>query len=163
MTDQGNGTYVATYTAPEVVTQKVSTINVSASKSGYTGTSGQTQVTVQPLIININVKASDNAPIAGVTVSSTSQPSGQATLSGNTDAGGLVVFSGVQKGAYVFKATKSGYDDKTWNLNVQQGQATTETITMVKQSGIPGYPILSVVLALLVAAITLYRGKYLRA
>jgi len=160
ITDQGNGTYLATYTAPDVVAQTVSTVTVSASKSGYLGVSGQTQVTVQPLVISIYVKASDGAPISGAAVTSTSQPSGQTALSGNTDASGQLIFINVQKGDYAFKATKSGYDDKTWTLKVQQGQAATETITLVKTSGIPGYPNLSIALALLLAMIISYWGKH---
>ena len=160
VSDKGNGTYVATFTAPDIVTQTLCTIAVSASKSGYLGGSGQTQVTVQPLVLTIIVKWSDGTPITGVALASTSQPSGQTALSGTTDANGQVSFSNVLKGAYTFKATKSGYDDKTWTLNVQGGQATTETITLVKPSGgIPGYPLLSVTLALLAATIILYRGK----
>jgi dipeptidyl aminopeptidase/acylaminoacyl peptidase len=163
--DKGNGTYVATFTAPDIVAQTVCTVTVSASKSGYLDGSAQTQVTVQPLVLNIYVKWSDDTPIASVALASTSQPSGQTALSGTTDANGQVSFSNVQKGTYTFKATKSGYDDKTWTVTVQQGQATIETITLVKPSGggIPGYPIPSVALALLAATIILYRWKHIRA
>jgi hypothetical protein len=162
VTDQGNGTYVSTYTAPDVAAQKASTISVTATKSGYQDASGQTQLTLQPLAINISVKDSDGTAVAGVTVTSTSQPSGQTALSGNTDASGKVSFSNVLKGTYNFKASKSGYEEKTWIITVQQGQAATETVTLAKSSGIPGYPILSVALALLVATIILYEMKYKR-
>jgi hypothetical protein len=156
VTDQGNGTYISTYTAPSITTQTTSTISVTATKSGYQDASGQTQLTLQPLVIYINVKESDGTAIAGVTVTSTSQPSGQTTLSGNTDASGKVFFSNVLKGTYNFKASKSGYEEKTWITTVQQERATTETVTLTKSSGIPGYPIQSVVLALLVATVILY-------
>jgi hypothetical protein len=157
VTDQGNGTYVATYTAPDLVTRLVSTISVPASKPGYIGASGQAQVSVEPLVITINVKGDDGSTITSVSVASSSQPSGQAALSGNTDANGKVTFNGVLKGAYSFKASKSGYEDKTWTLNVQAGQAMTETTTLVKQSGIPGYPPLSIALALLLSLIILFK------
>ena len=158
VTDQGNGTYIATYTAPDVATQTTSTISVTAVKSGYKNASGQTQLSIQSLTISISVKDSDGL-VAGVTVTSTSQPNGQTALSGNTDQSGKLSFSNVLKGSYTFKASKSGYEDKTWNLNVQAGQLTVETITLVKQSGIPGYPTLSTVFALLVAVFILYSAR----
>jgi len=130
VTDQGNGTYVATYTAQEVVTQTVCTITVSASKPGYIGGSGQTQVTVQPLVIKIYLKASDGSPIAGAAVSSTSQPSGQTGLDGRTDVNGLVVFTGILKGSYTMKVSKSGFDDGAWTGAVSSGQAMTLNIVL---------------------------------
>jgi hypothetical protein len=130
VTDQGNGTYVATFTAPDIVTQTVCTIIVSASKSGYQNGLGQTQVTVQPLVINIYMKTGDGTPIAGATVVSTSQPSGQAALSGSTDANGLVVFTGILKGSYTIKASKPSYEDATWTGTVSSGQATTQNIVL---------------------------------
>jgi hypothetical protein len=75
VTDYSNGTYTATFTAPDITTQTTCNITATASKSGYTGGSGQTQVTVQPLILNIYVKDADGKPIVGATVVSTSQPS----------------------------------------------------------------------------------------
>jgi hypothetical protein len=163
ITDQGKGVFVANFTAPDTVTETVCTITASASKSGYLGDSGETQVTVQTLILKIYVKASDGSSLDGVAVVSTSQPSGQTALSGSTDTNGKASFSNVKKGTYTFKATKSGYDDKTWTLTILPGQVTTETITLPKSSGggIPGYPTLSVILALLASTIILYKGKHM--
>ena len=44
--DQSKDIYVANFTAPDTVIQIVCTITASASKSGYLGGFGQTQVTV---------------------------------------------------------------------------------------------------------------------
>jgi len=130
VTDNGNGTYTATFTAPDITAQITCTIGASFSKSGYTDGSGQTQVTVQPLVLNIIVKEAEGNPLAGATVVSTSQPSGQTALSGTTDANGLATFTGILKGSYTIKASKSDYEDNTWTGTVAAGQATTQTITL---------------------------------
>jgi hypothetical protein len=58
------------------------------------------------------------------------------------------------KGSYNFEATKSGYAEKTWTTTVVAGQATSETMILTKASeGIPGYPMLSIALAVLAATI----------
>ena len=160
VSDKGNGTYVTTFTAPETTAQTTCTLTFSASKAGYLSGSVQAQITVQPLVIKIQIKGSDGAPFAGVALASASQPSGQAALSGSTDVNGQVSFAGVLKGSYTFKASKSGYDDKTLSLMVQQGQAASETVTLNKSpGGIPGYPALSIIFAMLAVLLVLYRMK----
>jgi hypothetical protein len=83
------------------------------------------------------VKDADNNFVAGVSVTSTSQPSSQTPISGTTDSNGLISFSGILKGTYTIKASKTGYEDKTWTATVLTGQQTTETATLTKPSGIP--------------------------
>lgn len=129
ITDHANGTYTATYTAPDITTETICSINVLASKAGDSG-SGTTQVMVQPLVLNIYAKDASGNPIEGVTVVSTSQPSGQSALSGTTDADGFAAFMGILKGSYTIKLTKSGYPDTTWTGTVSAGQTTTQTIAM---------------------------------
>jgi len=150
--DHANGTYTATFTAPDITTQTTCTITASASKSGYTSGSGQAQVTVQPLTLNIYVKDADGKPIAGATVVSTSQPSGQTALSGTTDANGLVVFTGILKGSYTIKASKSGYEDKSWTVTVIAGKATTETVTLSKVAEFPWIWAITAIVAIAIIA-----------
>jgi adhesin/invasin len=159
VTDSGNGTYTSTYTAPDINAQTTITVTATASKTGYAGSSAQTQITAQLLVLNITIKGSDGSSIDGATVASTSQPSGQTALNKTTDANGLVSFTGVLKGSYTFKATKTGYDDKTWTVTVQAGQVTTETATLSKPSaspGIPGFPYESIVLGLIAGIIVVW-------
>ena len=153
MTDQGNGYYTATFTAPTVSTSTTVTITAEASKSGYTSGQGQTQVTVQPLVLNIYVKDADGNPIADATVVSTAQPSGQAPISGTTDANGLVVFTGILKGSYTIKASKTGYEDKTGTVTVIAGQATTDTVTPSKLAEAPGFPLMWIAIAIILIVV----------
>jgi len=131
VTDHANGTYTATYTAPDITTEIICSINALASKAGDSG-SGKTQVTVEPLALNIYAKDAEGNPIDDVTVVSTSQPSGQTALSGTTDADGFVAFIGILKGSYTIKLTKSGYPDTTWTGTVLAGQITTQIIAMTQ-------------------------------
>jgi len=159
VTDSGNGTYTSTYTAPDINAQTTITVTATASKTGYAGSSAQTQITAQLLVLNITIKGSDGSSIDGATVASTSQPSGQTALNKTTDVNGLVSFTGILKGSYTFKATKTGYDDKTWTVTVQAGQVTTETATLLKPSaspGIPGFPYESIVLGLIAGIIVVW-------
>jgi len=151
--DHANGTYTATFTAPNITTQTTCTITADVSKSGYTSGSGQTQVTVQPLVLNIYVKDADGNPIADATVDSTAQPSGQAALSGTTDANGLVVFTGILKGSYTIKASKTGYEDKTGTVTLIAGQATTDTVTLSKLAEAPGFPLIWIAIAVILIAV----------
>jgi hypothetical protein len=158
--DLGDGTYTSTYTAPEVTTQVTSKLSATASKTGLVNSSAETEVTVKPLTLNITVRGSDGATLVNASLQSTAQPTGQATLSKTTGSGGTVVFTGMIKGSYTFKASKTGYDDKTWTFTVKTGQATVETVTLTKQSGaagggIPGYTYESAVLGIIIFTLIL--------
>jgi len=153
VTDRADGTYEATFTAPDITAETICTLATTASKSGYLSSSGQTDVMVQPLILNIYVKDTDGNPIAGATVSSTSQPSGQTALSGTTDVNGLVRFSGVLKGSYTITASKTGYEEKTWTVTVTAGQATTETINISKPTEPTKFPWVLVITAIVAVLI----------
>lgn len=48
VTDNGNGDYTATYTAPTVNTQRTITIKATAAKNGYSPGQGQREITVTP-------------------------------------------------------------------------------------------------------------------
>jgi hypothetical protein len=105
------------------------------------------------------LKDADNNFVAGVYVTSTSQPSGQAPLSGTTDSKGLVSFSGILKGTYTIKASKTGYEDKTWTATVIAGQQTTETATLTKPSGIPWISFLEGIAGVAVGVIVALKMK----
>jgi hypothetical protein len=142
ISDLGNGTYTSTYTAPEVTTQTTSKLTAKATKTGFTNSTAEIEITVKPLTLTITVKGSDGATLADASLQSTAQPTGQATLSKTTGSDGTATFTGIIKGSYTFKATKTGYDDKTWTITVKTGQETAETATLTKTSGggIPGFP-----------------------
>jgi hypothetical protein len=137
VTEKTGGIYTATYTAPDLTTQTQYSITVSASKSGFTDKNGQIQLTVKPLNLKINVKASDGGSLPDVALLSTSQPTGQSVLSATTSADGSASFNGLLKGSYTFKASKTGYEDKTWTITVSAGQETSEPITLNKPSDFP--------------------------
>jgi len=158
VTEHADGTYTATFTAPTVTTSTICTITADASKSGYTSSQGQTQVTVQPLVadrgnLNIYVKDADGNPIAVATVTSTSQPSGQTALSGTTDANGLVVFNNILAGSYTIKASKTEYEDKAWTVTVIAGQTTTDTVTLSKLAEALGIPLMWIAIAILLIVV----------
>ena len=128
--DQGNGTYLATYTAPVIDTQTMSIVSVTTSKSGYQDVTGQIQLTLQPLAISTIIKESNGAPISGVEVTSSSQPSGQSVLSGTTDSNGQVKFNNMLIGDYTFMVTKSGYESKVVDLSLVAGETKNVNISL---------------------------------
>jgi hypothetical protein len=112
-------------------------------------------VSVVATSLNIYVKDAAGNPIAGATVVSTSQPSGQAPLSGTTDNTGLVAFTGILNGSYTIKCSKNGYKNETWTLTVPAGQIKTETVTLSKLAGASALPLMWVaIVVILVAVIT---------
>ena len=157
--DYANGTYTSTFTAPEITVQTPCLITVSASKTEFLSASGQTQVTVQPLILNIYVKDVNNNSLADVTVVSTSQPSGQTSISGTTDANGLTRFSGILKGSYTIKASKTGYEDKTWTVSITAGQVTTETVTLSKPAEFPWIMVIAGVIVAVILIVVVFLLK----
>jgi hypothetical protein len=153
--DYMNGTYTATYTAPMVSMSTTCTITTSVSKQGYSQGNDHVQLTVNPLVLNIYTKDAEGNPITGVTVVSTSQPSGQASLSGTTDTNGLVSFTGIQSGAYTIKCSKDGYEDKTLTLTVIAGQIKTDNATLSKITGPSGLSISPILIASIVIVLIL--------
>jgi hypothetical protein len=80
--------------------------------------------------LQIYVNDANNNPISGVTVESTSQPSGQSQLSGTTDTNGYVTFTNILAGSYSVEASEGGYVTSTKSVTVTAGQTTTETMTL---------------------------------
>jgi len=104
--------------------------------------------------LKVTVKDSAGAPMKSVAVSSTAQPSGQTALTGMSSDDGSVIFSGVLLGNYTLQAQKSGYASSSGKVNVTAGGANELTLALQAQpsSGIPGFPIESVVVGVLLCA-----------
>jgi hypothetical protein len=151
---------------------------VQASKDGYNSASGTVSVTaggVADLAITLQaatakgdlkiiVKDPSGVVISGVSVSSTSQPSGQSTLSGISAADGTIVFTGIIAGDYTLQVSKSGFVSSTGKGTVKAGSQTDSSVTLQAQpsSGIPGFPIASVFVGIMLctAWLWLYERKH---
>lgn len=137
---------------------------VNASWEGdstYIGATSQTvEFTVVPVQhIIIFVKDFDGLPISGAYVTSTAQPGGQVTLSGNIGPDGSLLFNDVKMGSYSFLSSADGYISNTDSLEVLMGEITEKTILLEEKSsglkGIPGFPNSSIFLGYILAVIYL--------
>ncbi len=79
--------------------------------------------------IIILIKDSNGNPLANVTVSSTTQPSGIETLSGITNETGYVTFTNVTLGQYAFSVTKDGYKQTGTSMTFK-GEPVNATLTL---------------------------------
>ncbi|MBM3291469.1 PKD domain-containing protein [Candidatus Bathyarchaeota archaeon] len=110
--------------------------------------------------IKISIKDSSNKAISGVTVSSTTQPTGQQSLSGETGSEGSVLFSNLTPGSYIFSATKSGYSLKTETITSILDQVVEKTIVIdAHQQGIPGYNYEVILIGMMITLLFLYERK----
>ena len=116
---------------------------------------------VPPGSLKINVKDSAGNALSGVTASSSKQPSGQLALSGTSVADGSVTFTGLAIGDYTIQASKSGYVAGSAQGGVVSGAQTELSITLQAQpsSGIPGYPISSIITGVLLSVTLLWLFK----
>ena len=117
-----------------------------------------------PSSLKIIVKDENGNPVSGATVSSTSQPNGQQTLSGTSGTDGSVLFSDVESGSYSFQASKSGYVSKSGSVSAKAGETTELTITLEKEKpegGIPGFPYGAIIIGLLIGVSLLSRRALL--
>ena len=80
--------------------------------------------------LKVTIKEIGGATISRANVSSTSQPTGQATLSGITYVNGTIVFKNVLSGNYTIQAQKSGYTPSTGKTSVTLGEASELTVTI---------------------------------
>lgn len=115
--------------------------------------------------ITIQVYNLDNEPVNGVTVSSTSQPSGESTLTTTSGSDGRAIFSEVNDGNYVFRVMKQGYESTTVSGGVEEGETLMLTAYLEESEseessggGIPGFPNVSIILGLIVLIIIMNRG-----
>jgi hypothetical protein len=91
---------------------------------GGTQTSGKSTIT-------ITLVDSKNSPIVGATVSSTSQPSGQAPLSATTDNNGAASFTDVLPGSYSFSVQKTGFTSSTISVDSAADEVKQQKVNLV--------------------------------
>lgn len=138
-TEQGNGYYNTSFTAPSFSITTTCTVTASGSKTGYLSAQGTTQITVTPApaptatptptptptstptpsptptptintgTITLRIEDSKENPLNNTIVSSTAQPTGMQTLFDITNATGYVTFQNATAGSYTFKIIKEGY------------------------------------------------------
>ncbi|EMR73931.1 transglutaminase-like enzyme, predicted cysteine protease [Thaumarchaeota archaeon SCGC AB-539-E09] len=134
--------------------------------STYTGATSQTlklTVVEPPPTGNLEIIVQDEneKPIGGATVSSTSQHSGQQVVSGDTGSDGSVTFSDLMLGNYTFQVSKNGYIEKLASVDVEAGATVELNIKLEEElesepeklEGIPGFPITSIMMGILVGII----------
>ena len=101
--------------------------------------------------IKITIRDSSGNLVQGAAVSSTSTPGGQATLTGDTGSDGVITFNDVSPGSYTVRASKSGYTTQIVTVAVMAGETQDTSVTLQAEStGIPGYPLESVLVGFLV-------------
>jgi hypothetical protein len=107
---------------------------------------------VPPGSLRVTVKDSTGSALSGAAVSSTKQPSGQTALNGVTAADGTLTFSGLAVGNYTLQVSKDGYVSGSANGAVASGAKTELSTTIQAQpsSGIPGFPIASIMIGVLI-------------
>jgi len=107
--------------------------------------------------LKIYVKDVEGDLLEGTSVSSTTTPSGQPSLSGSTTTDGSLSFGNVKMGSYTFEVSKSGYVAKSGTVTAESGETNELSITLEKEvsegKGIPGFPYESIFVGLLVGII----------
>jgi hypothetical protein len=117
--------------------------------------------------LKVTVKDSGGKALSGVTVSSTKQPSGQTVLSGLTEADGAIIFTDLAVGDYTLQLSKSGYVSGSTQGPVSSGTNEISTVLQVQSAqptqtssgGVPGFPLYSVILGVLVCVLWLWRVR----
>jgi len=168
-----NGDLVFNFTAPQTLTQINVSITATATKSGYFESQGQTNITVNPRVLTVQVTASpaaiepeatssmivhvtdDTSPVEGANVTVSSDLGGSFSVSaGNTDSNGnfTLVFTAPKATTQVnatitATATKSGY--------VSGEKQTIITVNPVPGvvAGLPLTTILLILIPIIVVAI----------
>jgi hypothetical protein len=84
--------------------------------------------------LKIIVKDKDGNPISGVSITSTSKPSGQQTLSGSSGTDGSLLFSNVELGSYTFQTSKSEYVTNSGTVSAKAGEIVELTISLDKEA-----------------------------
>jgi hypothetical protein len=98
--------------------------------------------------------------VSGVTITSTSQPTGQPTLNGVTTSEGTCIFNDIKIGSYTFTFSKSNFKGKSDSLNTNLGVTTEKTINLeAEPQGIPSYPVDSIIVGLTIMRILINYKK----
>jgi hypothetical protein len=110
----------------------------------------------------VYVKDESGKLMSGVSVSSTSQPGGQTTVSGITNSSGVVEFREVKIGSYSFMTSVNGYDSNTGSMNIGAEETTDVTIILKKTTsfGIPSYPIEGIILGVSIVLAIFWISKH---
>ena len=153
--EQGNGYYNTSFTAPNFAQTTTCTITASVSKTGYLNGQATTQITVVPApaptttptpsptatptsaptsssdsgVLTFLIQDSQGKPISNALVSSTIQPQGINSLLDLSNATGYVTFNNLTAGNYSFKAVKDGHPQINETINFD-GKPLTLTITL---------------------------------
>ena len=110
---------------------------------------------------NVNLTIKDNLgnPVSGATVTSNIQPDGQNSLTGTSKSDGTLTFPNIVPGTYTFMASKSGFKTRSESLTATLGETSIRTIILEPETqpqpqpqpsgGIPGYPIESIFIGIL--------------
>jgi hypothetical protein len=158
--EEGNGYYSTTYTAPRSTTPTVCTLTANATKTGYTGTAGKVQVTVdlnfaQPKgTLQLRVVEPSGAPVTEATVTSQTQPAGVQALTSTTNASGYVTFPNIPDGSYTLQIAKEGYETMTQTLQFARNQTASPTVNLPKaQESIFSLPLIGGIVAAIVVSI----------
>lgn len=142
---------------------------IQAAKTGYTSLVANKEVsagstvtliltlqTSKPITSNLKVTIKDQSGVAlsGVSILSTTQPSGQSQLSGTTGSDGSIIFTGVELGSYTVQVSKTGFKSNSGTGTVSVGGSNVVNISLQAESsgGIPGYPVESILLGIISVA-----------
>ena len=107
--------------------------------------------------LKIHVKDSDGKPISGASVTSTSQPGGQPTLTGVTVSDGSVTFNEVIPGSYSFLGSADRYESSSESVSTYAGETNERTILLEEeQQGILGFPVELIILGFVMGIVSLW-------
>ena len=97
--------------------------------------SGCSQATSSALgSLRVYVVGQDGTDLAGAKVVSDTQPEGQVKVTGMTDTGGAVSFTGLKPGTYEFYVSHFDYDQNGFSLTVR-GDATSSMTVVLSKTG----------------------------
>jgi hypothetical protein len=84
--------------------------------------------------LHVRVIGTENVPLGGAKVVSSTQPEGQLKVTGLTQPDGTVTFTAIKSGDYEFYVSRFDYQQLAFKTSIIPGQ-TTETI--VQLAGVP--------------------------
>jgi hypothetical protein len=135
-TDQGQGYYKTTFTAPSFSKTTNCTITASVSKTSFKSSQSTAQLTVGLIANNGSgtlqflIKDGNGNPLSDTIVSSTAQPQNVYPLVDATNKTGYVTFNNLTAGTYSFKIFKYGYPQLNQTINFSGKTMPTLTFTL---------------------------------
>lgn len=116
--------------------------SVTALWSGdntYGGSSSPTReysINEAPKLGSLEITVNDDSgnPLQGVSVSSTSEPSGQDELSQSTTSSGTATFTDILIGSYSIKLDKTGYESTSSTIQVQEDSTASQSYELQKET-----------------------------